>query len=120
MWKFGGCFFLFILGSPQLLYQRPYDPIIIPAQNQQFGIATNPIGLSQPSYAPPRVVFGGQQKQMAPGPYMFRQALARVSIIIHLTTLIWIERCTFRLLLIELVYLFLQCTVVVFSQDKYQ
>jgi hypothetical protein len=50
-------------------------------QNQQMGIGNNPFqGLSQPSYAPPRVGFGGQQQPMAPGPYMFRQALARVRI----------------------------------------
>jgi len=65
---------LLILASPQILYQRPYDPIIIPAQNQQFPYAQIPgIALSQPSYAPPR-----------PGPRMFQHALVRVRIFIDL------------------------------------
>jgi hypothetical protein len=69
---------LLILASPQILYQRPYDPIIIPAQNQQLGYAQIPgIALSQPSYAPGR-----------PGPRMFQHALVRVRIFIDLTNLI--------------------------------
>lgn len=57
--------------SPQILYQRPYDPIVIPVQNQQIAIAQNPaFALSQPSYAPAR--------QVRTGPFMFQNALVQV------------------------------------------
>lgn len=61
----------FFLASPQILYQRPYDPIVIPVQNQQLAVAQNPVlALSQPSYAPVR--------RPTPGPRLFQQALVRV------------------------------------------
>ncbi|CAF0772307.1 unnamed protein product [Adineta ricciae] len=64
-----------IAGSPQLLYQRPYDPVVVPVQNQQMAVANSPLlALSQPSYAPariPSVLTGGQSQ----GPNMFRHAL---------------------------------------------
>jgi hypothetical protein len=67
-------FILLILASPQILYQRPYDPVIIP--NQQLAIAQSPgLPLSQPSYA-------------RPGPRMFQHALVRVRIFIDLTKMI--------------------------------
>ena len=69
---------LFLQGSPQLLYQRPYDPVVVPVQNQQMAVANSPlVALSQPSYAPariPPVVTGGQSQ----GPNMFRHALLQV------------------------------------------
>jgi hypothetical protein len=71
--------FLFFSANPQFLYQRPYDPVVIPVQNQQVAIAQPPlVALSQPSYAPSRIVsaapIGGQPQ----GPNMFRHALLRV------------------------------------------
>ncbi len=71
-------FILLISASPQILYQRPYDPIAIPFQNQQFAVVQAPaIALSQPSYAPTR--------QTRPGPRMWQHALVRVRIFIVLT-----------------------------------
>ena len=65
--------------SPQLLYQRPYDPVIIPLQNQQMAVANPPMmALSQPSYAPPRVTPAAQPQ----GANMFRHALLRVRLVI--------------------------------------
>ncbi|UJR37334.1 hypothetical protein I4U23_030042 [Adineta vaga] len=59
-----------ITASPQILYQRPYDPIVVPVQNQQFSLATTPaIGLSQPCYIP--------QSRVNNGPRLFQHALAR-------------------------------------------
>ncbi|CAF1050444.1 unnamed protein product [Adineta steineri] len=55
--------------SPQMLYQRPYDPIVLPSQNQQFAVTNTPlVAMSQPSYAPAR--------QIPTGPRMFQHALA--------------------------------------------
>ncbi|CAF3811491.1 unnamed protein product [Adineta steineri] len=64
-----------IAASPQILYQRPYDPVVGQIQNQQVTIANSPlVALSQPSYAPARIapVVSGVQSQ---GPNMFRHAL---------------------------------------------
>ena len=64
---------LFSIGpaSPQILYQRPYDPVVVPIQSQQIAIAQSPtIALSQPAYAPQRII---------QGPTLFRNALAKVS-----------------------------------------
>ncbi|UJR08899.1 hypothetical protein I4U23_013153 [Adineta vaga] len=64
-----------VAASPQILYQRPYDPVMVPIQNQQLAIANSPVvSLSQPSYAPARIastLAGGQSQ----GPNMFRHAL---------------------------------------------
>jgi hypothetical protein len=80
---------LLILASPQILYQRPYDPIVIPVQNQQLAVAQTPfIALSQPSYAPSRFMPSAPTRQSAPGPHMFQHALVRVRIFIDLTNLI--------------------------------
>ena len=63
--------------TPQILYQRPYDPVMIPVQQQQMAMASAPLmALSQPSYAPSRLIPGGQGQ----GPNMFRHALLRVRI----------------------------------------
>ncbi|CAF1352149.1 unnamed protein product, partial [Didymodactylos carnosus] len=65
--------------SPQLLYQRPYDPVIIPMQNQQIAISPL-VPLSQPSYAPARLVALPQSSLLAQQqqrPNMFQQALVR-------------------------------------------
>ncbi len=77
-------FRFFFSANPQFLYQRPYDPVVVPMQNQQVAIAQPPlVALSQPSYAPSRIVSvapggGGGQSQ---GPNMFRHALLRVRFI---------------------------------------
>lgn len=74
---------VFFSASPQILYQRPYDPVVLPIQNQQVAIAQQPlITLSQPSYAPSRIIpaaaVGGGGGQLG-GPSMFRHALLRVN-----------------------------------------
>ncbi|CAF4206983.1 unnamed protein product [Rotaria socialis] len=52
-------------GGPQILYQRPYDALAAPAQQNQFVTANNSnLALSQPSYARTQ-------------PNMFRHALVR-------------------------------------------
>ena len=54
----------------------------MPVQNQQFAIAQAPVmALSQPSYAPTRVLPGLQARPNQPGPRMFQQALIRVCFI---------------------------------------
>jgi hypothetical protein len=69
--------FVFI-ATPQFLYQRPYDPVVVPMQNQQVAIANAPlVALSQPSYAPSRVLPSPVGTQPH-GPNMFRHALLRV------------------------------------------
>ncbi|CAF3052896.1 unnamed protein product [Rotaria sp. Silwood2] len=66
-----------VAASPQLLYQRPYDPVVVPIQNQPMAIANPPVvALSQPSYAPSRIIPAIQGTQSQP-PNMFRQALIR-------------------------------------------
>ncbi|CAF3738287.1 unnamed protein product [Rotaria socialis] len=66
-----------VAASPQILYQRPYDPIVMPVQNQQMAIANpNVLALSQPSYAPSRVMPSTQATQ-PDGANMFRHALIR-------------------------------------------
>ncbi len=80
MMRIKNLLFFFSPANPQFLYQRPYDPVVVPIQNQQVAIAQSPlVALSQPSYAPSRIVSatpaGGQQSQ---GPNMFRHALLRV------------------------------------------
>ncbi|CAF2111857.1 unnamed protein product [Rotaria magnacalcarata] len=62
-------------GGPQILYQRPYDALVAPVQQQQFVIANNSnLALSQPSYAPRRV---GSPIETRTQPNMFRHALVR-------------------------------------------
>ena len=72
--------------SPQILYQRPYDQMIVPVQSPTVALAANPqplVALSQPSYAPARLatttVAGGGAGANNAGPSMFRHALLRVS-----------------------------------------
>ncbi|CAF1602486.1 unnamed protein product [Rotaria magnacalcarata] len=66
-----------VVANPQILYQRPYDPIVMPVQNQQMAIANpNVLALSQPSYAPSRVMPSTQATQ-PDGANMFRHALIR-------------------------------------------
>ena len=69
--------------SPQILYQRPYDQMVVPIQNQTVALAANPqpmIALSQPSYAPtPLVTTTGATGTNNSGPNMFRHALLRVN-----------------------------------------
>jgi hypothetical protein len=80
---------LFFLASPQFLYQRPYDPVVLPIQNQQMAVASPPLlALSQPSYAPSRIFPAAsgiqqqqQQQQQQSGANMFRQALLRVKLL---------------------------------------
>ena len=75
---------LLISASPQILYQRPYDPIVIPVQNQPLAVAQTPlIALSQPSYAPARIVPAAPAPQPR-GPRMFQHALVRVRIFLDL------------------------------------
>lgn len=57
--------------------------MVLPIQNQQVAIAQQPVlALSQPSYAPSRIIpaaaLGASAGQPA-GPSMFRHALLRVS-----------------------------------------
>lgn len=67
-----------ILASPQVLYQRPYDPVVVPMQNQQVAVAAPSLAaLSQPSYAPSRIISTTQGAQ-SNEPNMFRHALLRV------------------------------------------
>ncbi len=79
--------FIFFLASPQFLYQRPYDPVVLPIQNQQMAVASPPLlALSQPSYAPSRIFPAAsgiqqQQQQQQSGANMFRQALLRVKLL---------------------------------------
>jgi hypothetical protein len=70
---------LLLLGNTQMLYQRPYDPVIVPVQNQAVAIGNAPlVALSQPSYAPSRLVSTSTPATSATGPNMFRHALLRV------------------------------------------
>lgn len=65
--------------TPQLLYQRPYDPVVLPVQNQQIAVGNPPVlALSQPSYAPSRILPAASGLQQQQGPAMFRHALLRV------------------------------------------
>lgn len=71
--------------NPQILYQRPYDPIVVPVQNPTVALAANPqpvVALSQPSYAPARLptlsVAQAPPAANNSGPNMFRHALLRV------------------------------------------
>ncbi|CAF3157978.1 unnamed protein product [Rotaria sp. Silwood2] len=60
--------------TPQVLYQRPYDTVVLPAQKQQLVCATPPaVALSRPSYAPVCVAPAPRPS----GPTMFRNALIR-------------------------------------------
>ena len=72
--------------NPQILYQRPYDPVMMPIQNQPVAIAQQPlIALSQPSYAPSRIIptaIGGGGGVQSTAPNMFRHALLRVNRIV--------------------------------------
>jgi hypothetical protein len=53
--------------------------MVIPIQNQQLAIARTPmVALSQPSYAPARLISAAPARQTAPGPRMFQHALVRV------------------------------------------
>ena len=67
-----------VLAAPQILYQRPYDPVVLPAQNQRLVLAQNPsVRLSQPSYASARAAPATSAGNRL-GPNMFRHALVRV------------------------------------------
>ena len=108
---------MLISASPQILYQRPYDPLILPIQNQQVAIANTPpiLALSQPSYAPApaRIAPAAPSPRPLPGPTMFRNALVRVNIPICLIYLMEIYFYNLRQLLIELVNLFCHHQLVV-------
>ncbi|CAF3707376.1 unnamed protein product [Rotaria sordida] len=67
-----------VTASPQILYQRPYDPVVVPIQNQQMAAIASPsvLALSQPSYAPSRIIPATQTTDLQ-GPNMFRHALLR-------------------------------------------
>ncbi len=55
--------------------------MVIPVQNQQLAIAQTPlVALSQPSYAPARVISATPARKTTPGPHMFQHALVRVRI----------------------------------------
>ncbi len=52
---------------------------MIPVQNQRLVIAQTPVvPLSQPSYAPARLITAVPAQRNAPGPRMFQNALVRV------------------------------------------
>ncbi|CAF4609132.1 unnamed protein product [Rotaria sp. Silwood1] len=66
-----------VAASPQILYQRPYDPAVVSIQGQPMAMTNQPVvALSQPSYAPSRIIpaIQGTQSQ---APNMFRHALIR-------------------------------------------
>ncbi|CAF1408359.1 unnamed protein product [Rotaria sp. Silwood1] len=64
--------------TPQILYQRPYDTVVLPVQNQQLVCATPPaVSLSRPSYAPMCVVPAASAPPPS-GPNMFRNALIQI------------------------------------------
>ncbi|CAF0929542.1 unnamed protein product [Adineta ricciae] len=59
-----------LAASPQILYQRSYDPTVLQLQSQQVSIANSPVAtLSQPCYIP--------QQRVTVGPRLFQNALAR-------------------------------------------